>query len=192
MERHGSDYGGWMIPRGRLDQQSIIYAGGVGEDATFDESLIDTYGCWIFAFDPTPRSIAFAETIRRPEFHFFPYGLWSEDSIQQFRAPANEAHVSHSIGALDDRGGFTAKCRSVKSLLGEFGHDHIDLLKLDIEGAEYEVLPVMLADGIKPSVLCVELHGGLRRALGLIRIARRAAYVPVAVEGWDVTLVRTR
>lgn len=36
------------------------------------------------------------------------------------------------------------------------GHDHIDLLKLDIEGAEINVLNRMLDDGILPRYLLVE------------------------------------
>ena len=37
-----------------------------------------------------------------------------------------------------------------------FGHKHIDLLKLDIEGSEVKVLNNMLDDGIHPRFLCIE------------------------------------
>ena len=38
----------------------------------------------------------------------------------------------------------------------ELGHTHIDLLKLDIEGAENKVLNNMLDDNIFPKYLCIE------------------------------------
>jgi hypothetical protein len=38
------------------------------------------------------------------------------------------------------------------------GHAKIDVLKLDIEGFEYEVLPDVLHSGIHPKVLAVEFH----------------------------------
>lgn len=189
-ERHGSPYGGWVIPAGVLGPESIVYSGGVGEDATFDQSIIDRYGCTVFAFDPTPRSIAFAAEIDEPRFHFLPVGLWSEDSLQEFQAPANPKHVSHAIGsASGPTGGFTAQCRSLESLMRQLEHSELTLLKLDIEGAEDSVLRSLPRADVKPHILCVEMHGGFTRSLGLIRFLRKQGYVPVAIEGWNATLV---
>lgn len=189
-EWHGTAYGGWSIPAGLLDSRSIVYSGGVGEDASFDLSVIQRYGCTVYAFDPTPRSVTFAATIADARFKFVPVGLWSEDGEQPFRGPANPEHVSHTIAPNSDAVAFTAQCRSIASLTRELGHDMIDLLKVDIEGAEHEVLPSMLDKGVRPRVVCVELHGGLWRALSLTRSIRAAGYVPVAVDGWNVTFVR--
>ena len=38
----------------------------------------------------------------------------------------------------------------------ELGHDAIDLLKIDIEGAEYEVLSDLVASRIPVRAICVE------------------------------------
>lgn len=189
-ERHGTSYGAWVIPSGiLLDGESVVYSGGVGEDATFDEAIIGKYGCTVFAFDPTPRAIVYAETIDDPRFHFLPVGLWSEDSLQEFRAPANPERVNHSIGSSrGPTGGFTAECRSLESLMRELRHSDLALLKLDIEGAEYEVLQALDWDRVRPRALCFEVHGGLFRSLRLVRFLRRQGYVPVAVDGWNVTM----
>ena len=40
----------------------------------------------------------------------------------------------------------------------ELGHDGIDVVKLDIEGAEYDVIENMLEAGVRPSQLLVEFH----------------------------------
>jgi len=35
--KHGTEYGGWLLPeKCELDETSIIYSGGVGEDISFD------------------------------------------------------------------------------------------------------------------------------------------------------------
>ena len=37
MEKLGTDYGGWYVPTNlNLDEKSIVYSGGVGEDISFD------------------------------------------------------------------------------------------------------------------------------------------------------------
>jgi len=45
---------------------------------------------------------------------------------------------------------------SIKNIMKEKGHVHIDLLKLDIEGSEIDVLNSMLDDHIYPTYLCIE------------------------------------
>ena len=195
MTRLGSDYGGYFVPLGRLDAQSICYSGGVGEDTTFDEALIDRTGCTVEAFDPTPRAVAHADALanREPRFHFMPVGLWSEDTCVDFFAPANPAHVSHSITNLQ---GTTetirVEVRRLSTVMEQLGHDHIDVLKLDIEGAEHEVIESMLTDSIRPAVLCVEFDQPVKvRALrATLATLAGAGYTLAGADGWNYTFVR--
>lgn len=159
--RVGSDYGGWWVPRDVIQPDWVCYCAGVGEDITFDLGLIAAHNCTVWAFDPTPRAIAHvAATIAdEPRYRFLPYGLWSEDTTLTFYAPEDPQNVSHSALAGMRRPGsasFSAPVRALPSIMRELGHDRIDLLKLDIEGAEYAVLSAMLAEGILPHVLCVD------------------------------------
>ena len=40
MERLGTNHGGWFVPKEMiLNESSIVYSGGVGEDMSFDISL---------------------------------------------------------------------------------------------------------------------------------------------------------
>lgn len=45
---------------------------------------------------------------------------------------------------------------TIKNIMVENNHNKIDLLKLDIEGAENIVLEQMLKDNIYPKYLCIE------------------------------------
>ena len=51
----------------------------------------------------------------------------------------------------------------VRTIMKRLLHEKIDLLKLDIEGAEYGVLRDMLDIGILPTQILVEFHHGKRK-----------------------------
>ena len=196
LEKIGSGYGGWIVPTAVIDEGWVCYCGGVGEDITFDLGLIARFGCTVHAFDPTPRAIAFAaeHAATEPRFDFHPVGLWSEDTTLRFFAPRNPAHVSHSVVNLQRTAEyFEAPCRSVESLVHELGHDRIDLLKLDIEGAEHRVIEAMLAAGIRPVVLCTEIDQPVKPATlwRTVRRIRATGYDLVAVDHWNLTFLRT-
>ncbi len=182
----GTSYGGWTIPPSALPPSSICYCVGCGVDVSFDAILAERYLCKVWSYDPTPRAVAHMAELRRragngqpmeiggdasmhydvstdalSRWCFEPVGVWSKNETKRFFAPADAARVSHSILNLQRTDGyFDADCRRVSSLMAANGHDHIDLLKIDIEGAEYEVLNSILEDNIRPKLLCVEFDEG--------------------------------
>ena len=166
----------------------------MGEDVSFDLGIIERFGCEVFAFDPTPRAIRFVDSFAtaQPRFHFMPVGLWSTDTVLRFYAPRDPAHVSHSVVNLQGTSEwFEASVRTITSLMGELGHESIDLLKLDIEGAEHTVLATTLKAGVRPKVLCFEVDQPVG-ALRFWRTIRRVigyGYELVAVDGWNFTFV---
>jgi len=191
--RLGSPYGGWWVPANVLSPTSICYLAGVGEDVTFDLALIERFGCEVWAFDPTPRAQAHALTVEESKFHFLPIGLWSERSLQRFYAPEDPSHVSHSIANLQHTPDyFEADCRPVSDLMHELQHDRLDLLKLDIEGAEGPVIESILRDRVLPAVLCVEFDAVEPpwTTLGRIRTLRSVGYELVHVEERNYVFVR--
>ena len=195
LEKIGSDYGGWIVPTAVIHEDWICYSGGVGEDISFDDGLIERFGCSVYAFDPTPRAIAFVRerTRSEPLFHFLAVGLWSEDTTLKFYAPKDPAHVSHSVVNLQRTAEyFEAPCRSLPTLMRELGHDHIDLLKIDIEGAEHRVVRSMLESGIHPLVLCLEIDQPVRpwTFWMTVRRIKSAGYALVAVDHWNLTFIQ--
>lgn len=157
LELLGSVGASWWIPKNQVKKDWVIYSGGVGEDISFDQELIKKYACTVFAFDPTPRAVAYADKHTIKNFIFFPIGLWKENRILKFFSPADTKNVSHSIVNLQKTVNyFKAPCITIKSVMSRLGHTKIDLLKLDIEGAEFPTIDRMLADGIYPNVLAIE------------------------------------
>jgi len=160
LQRLGTDYGGWTVPVDFLNENSIAYCAGVGVDATFDFALVKEFKCNVFSFDPTPKAINYMDRADydHSKLRFLPIGLWDEDTELRFYSPANPQETSHSVFDLHGTGKyFTAKCRKLATIMKELGHDHIDLLKLDIEGAWRNVIKDIVNDKIAIKVLCVEL-----------------------------------
>lgn len=192
--RLGSDYGGWTVPEDLIERDWICYSGGVGTDISFDLALIDRFGCEVWAFDPIPEAGAYAAREGAVDgFHFLPYGIWSEDTEQKFYAPFDKEHVSHSIGNLQNTDRYiVARCRSLPSVMAELGHDRIDLLKLDVEGAEYEALECIADGRVTPTVLCVEFHrlSSVDQMFRAVDRLRSAGWVPVHLNRSDMTLLR--
>jgi len=159
--RFGSDYGGWDVVTTGLDSQSVVYSFGIGEDATFDIALIDKFGLTVHAFDPTPRSI---EWVKRQalsdHFVLHEYGVASFDGEVSFYPPENLNHVSHTIlerPSTKDRL-ITVPVKLITTIIEELGHDRIDILKMDIEGAEYQVIQDLYRSKIRPEQILVEFH----------------------------------
>ena len=48
--------------------------------------------------------------------------------------------------------------KTLKDIMNELGHKHIDILKLDIEGSEYDVIENILNDNISITQITIEFH----------------------------------
>ncbi|MFD2082501.1 FkbM family methyltransferase [Actinopolymorpha cephalotaxi] len=192
--RLGSTYGGWWVPRSLLRPGTVAYCAGAGEDITFDLALHKA-GCRVVTLDPTPRAIEHVRQVAPTDasFSFIPVGVWSYDGVLRFYAPKDTRHVSHSAVNLQETSTwFEAPVKTVRSLMTELRDDHIDLLKMDIEGAEYEVIESLLRDGISPSVVCVEFDQPqpLKRTVRAAAQLRAAGYTLAKIDGWNYTFTR--
>ena len=160
----GSKYGGWWYNAALLDKSSVIYSFGLGEDTSWDEALLHE-GLDVYGFDPTPKSAAYVlsrEQLRAQpgSFHFTAEGLYNESTLLTFTMPKDSSHVSLEQGAHDDRGPLLhLKVDSLRNFMRRNGHEHIDVLKLDIESSEYTVLEGLIRDRFLPfTQLLVEFH----------------------------------
>lgn len=155
----GSKYGGWVVPKKLFNENSICYCVGCGEDISFDLGLMQLFGCDVYGFDPTPRAIHYvrSNTADNPNYHFYDIGLWDKEDTLEFFAPKNPSHVSHSLLNLQKTGShILVKVDRLSHVMQNLGHERLDLLKIDIEGAEYKVIESIIADEVEVQVLCVE------------------------------------
>ena len=161
IERFGDQDCGWSIIPELLGKDSVIYCVGCGDNISFDLDLMNHLGCRIHAFDPTPKSLEFLRSLDLPEeYDIFDYGLSHFDGLARFNPPVNPEHVSHTIcerPVTSDRS-FTVPMKRLETIMRELGHDRIDLLKIDIEGAEYGVIEDLVKSNVSVGQICVEFH----------------------------------
>ena len=194
LNKIGTKYGGWVIPTDWLDENSICYCAGVGEDISFDLGLIERYDCEVFAFDPTPRAIEHVKKniVGYKNYFFMDIGLWDVDEKVKFYAPTNPDHVSHSILNLQKTDAyFEADCKRLSSIMQLYGHAKLDLLKIDIEGAEYRVIESIIDDKLDINIICVEYdevyhpldNGSIKRIKDSLRGLRNYGYQIISADG---------
>ncbi|MGZ3839776.1 MAG: FkbM family methyltransferase [Flavisolibacter sp.] len=220
LEKLGSAYGGWIIPVEWIQEHSICYLAGAGEDISFDIALATRFKCPVYIFDPTPKAkwhfdqvIAAATTGQSMQYnkteqyqltkdlghylHFFEKGLWEKKDVLRFFAPKDDTHVSHSISNLQETEKyFEAPVDRLSALMASNHHSHLDLLKMDIEGAEFKVIDTIIEDQLDIRVLCVEFHtnkeGHLDKVQEAVSKLENAGYRVVAREHLDFTFVKVR
>jgi FkbM family methyltransferase len=194
LTRLGTAYGGWAVPTEIINSSWVCYTAGVGEDASFDVALAEM-GCDVLAIDPTPRAIEYMKPLlaEHTNLKLAPYALWTHDIDIEFFPPANASHVSFSVTNRQHTSmPLRVPARTITSIATEFGHGRIDLLKLDIEGAEYPVLSSLNLGVLGVRVLCVEYHNdyGFWEMRKAARSIMRQGYQVSAVNKTDVTFRR--
>jgi FkbM family methyltransferase len=197
----GSRECGWHVPLDLPARGDVCFCLGAGEDITFDIVLHRQRGCTVHTFDPTPRAVGHYQKLSdadRAAIRFHPVGIWTEDGIKDFYAPADDDHVSHSLVLQrSTRVGFSAECLRFSSLLARVGGDPPRLVKMDVEGAEMHVIGPMIEDH-RPDILLVEFDelnpltetSQWARVRGLIRSIQRRGYSLYSAIGANYGFVR--
>jgi FkbM family methyltransferase len=147
----------WTIVTSGIHEDAVIYSGGVGEDITFEQELIRRYGVKIHVFDPSPVAAQTIEQANNDRLFFKPVGLTAAGT-GQFTIGGGTGSSTWLKAAGKAVEGEGLNCTSLLVEMRKNGHDSIDLLKIDIEGFEYEVLESCLSQRIPIKQLCVEFH----------------------------------
>ncbi|KAL5012560.1 hypothetical protein ScPMuIL_011111 [Solemya velum] len=131
--------GGWVVCedlRYRPRMPCLVYSFGINNDFSFDDGIVQRYGCEVHSFDPTMKSMGH---LRGTSIRFHHLGL----------AASSGDHVIGPVETLTN----------IRKMLGHTNKT-IDVIKLDIEMMEWESLPEMLSEnGLKDvPQIAVEFH----------------------------------
>lgn len=186
----GNSYGGFFVNTEGLNNQSLIYSIGIGTDVSFDLELINTYGCKVYGFDPTPKSIQWVkENINEPNFIMSEFGISNFSGKKKFYLPKNQNFVSGSmlpLKTVNEKESIMLEFKPLSLAMQANNHDYLDLLKMDIEGAEYDVLEDVLNHNIRIDQIVVEFHShlisnGRRKTTAMLKLLKRHGYQCFAV-----------
>lgn len=108
----------------------------------------------VVALEPQPDNFAQASVNLAPYGRralALQKGLWCTDAVMPFGGESTGASLSQD-GVLID-------CTSIQSLIRDFGIPHIDILKMDIEGAEEAIFSMMVGDWLQAvTLIIIEIH----------------------------------
>ena len=167
LQRFGSDYGGYCLDASLLTAGCVVYSLGIGEDISFDLSLIATTAAQVYAFDPTPKVECWlAGQNLPPQFHYRAVGIAGNDGYETFYLPPRKDWVSHSIlrASQYSAESIVLPVARLSTVMRLQKHKQIDVLKMDIEGAEYAAIEEIVCQGIPVRQLVVEFHHRLSAA----------------------------
>jgi FkbM family methyltransferase len=139
---------------------------GCGYDADFSISMINLYGAKAYAVDPTRKHQSGLEELERRNIgrlKYLPYAVTAVDrDLVFYESVSNESgsirndHINVSAGETTS---YSVKGVTLRSLIEDVGLEKVDLLKLDIEGAEYELLDNVDGCDLEPfSQIFIEFH----------------------------------
>ncbi|MDB5266909.1 MAG: methyltransferase FkbM family [Parcubacteria group bacterium] len=134
-----------------LDANSVVVDLG-GYTGEWAEKISNMYGCTIYVFEPIEE---FADQARmrfkdNPRIHIYTFGVGDKDE----QATISLDGVSSSVFA--GKKGRTIELRDIQKVFKELNITKADLLKMNIEGGEYNVLPRMIETGLVP--LCQDMQ----------------------------------
>jgi hypothetical protein len=130
----------WVCGLRRMGETCIVYSFGSNGEDQFESDVMNKSSCKVFTFDPTMSPEKEKMLSPRVLKNFHNIGLGNHDGMMQIE-------------------GIERKVKDLKSIMRDLNHEHIDILKVDIEGAEYDVFDELFSSGF-PDIrqILVEVH----------------------------------
>lgn len=149
----------WTIAIDKLNKNTKMYTFGIGEDLSFEEELVKKFDLKVYAFDPTPKSLAWVKKQKYPpNIKIYPFGISDKDGIAYFEPPSKESYVSFRMSDKN-KNLIKLPVYRLKTILKRLKESkNVDILKLDIEGAEFFVIPEILKSNLEIKQILLEFH----------------------------------
>ena len=157
-----------------LDERSVVVDAGAYVGA-WTAAMTQRSGSSVYAFEPNPKAFARlnARVTALPNVQVYECGLGARDEKQTLtlQGPGSTVYATSSM-----HDAAIVEIRDVAAVLDELGIAHVDLLKLNIEGGEYDVLQRLIDTGWSEriNVILVQFHEWVPHAHRRRRALRRS------------------
>ena len=178
----------WLVARGDdtllsgfpLRPDSLVFDVG-GYEGDWTAAIYSRYGCEVYVFEPVP---AFCEDLRQrfadhPKIRIFAFGLAEHDG------ESSMAILGDATSAFrDGQEKRMLPMRDIVEFLEDQGIDHVDLVKINIEGGEFPLLGRLLGSNRVRvfDYILVQFHRFMRNAVLrrlLLRLRLRSTHQPM-------------
>jgi FkbM family methyltransferase len=156
-----------------IDENSIVLDVGAF-DGDWAQKVWDRHQPVIHGFEPAPSGYeAMAQRFYGNEkVQAYEYGLGAQDSVESLALKGPGSSIYDEPGRF---GSVDIRVRDVAAVYEELGLDHVDLLKINIEGGEYDLIDRMVETGLLPRarLVLVQFHEWHPKAYARRRQNRR-------------------
>jgi FkbM family methyltransferase len=112
----------------------------------WSQRMVERHGCRVYAFEPSPG--AAAKTTERTghsgRVTVFDYGIGGRNETARL---ARDGPGSSIYGGTGQFGSISVRIRDVVEVFDELGEEFVDVVKINIEGAEYDVIDRLVDTG---------------------------------------------
>lgn len=127
----------------RIRPPCVVYSFGIAYNWIFDDFMI-TKGCDVFSFDP---SMTLGKHKRHKNHLFEPLGIGPISGVHRGKSTLYGGKTNYNVLSLED-------------MMDRYGHTHIDLIRMDVESAEWDVLQAWTKNNLwqRFNQLLLEIH----------------------------------
>jgi FkbM family methyltransferase len=175
--RLGSRYGGWWLDGKAIMPDPLLIDCGLGHDISFPTAFLARFGGTVIGIDPNPQSLSYCRRDCPPGMQIWDKAFWVRaGETMTFHLPRSWERLPRGAdgvsGSLDSSHAYvgggenlTVATTSFEDVLNRMKRSECDVLKLDIEGAEFPVLEDLVARRLlsRTRQLLVEFHHGATR-----------------------------
>ena len=140
-----ADRGGWWICPQAIRPGDIVYSFAVGGDLVFERALAEQHGARVFAFDPDPATAARVEDAAPVErLRFSGMTVGGRDERRAVALPEGRS--------------VEARVLRLPSHMRALGHRRLDMVRLDVPGAEADVIRDLVGMDVDVQQILVAFH----------------------------------
>jgi FkbM family methyltransferase len=148
-----------------LNNKSVIVDLGTGREADFSQELIKRYRVTAIGFDPTLKHHQNLDSVVKQTngaFRYYKYAISNKcgskrfyESISNVSGSFHDSHLNIRPNCYKE---YMVETITIHEIFNFLKIDHIDLLKIDIEGEEYCILDSLFNDLNKINQIVIEFH----------------------------------
>lgn len=139
-----------------LSPRSLVYDVG-GYEGNFAADIVCKFGCRVEVFEPIPDFYALVQArfVRNPQVHAHQFGLSGsdEDVLMTLERGASSAVIVADVAPTEP-----VSLRDVATVMDELSAEHVDLMKINIEGGEFDLLDRLIASGASRRVTHLQIQ----------------------------------
>jgi len=152
-----------------LNEDSVVIDVG-GETGIWSMKMFSKYKPKLYIFEPHPGAVRILyENVKDKKANIFQYGLGSKNFVTQLSDSGMGSSIFNSSPDFEQSKKFDIEIRDIKEVFEDLSLESVDLIKINIEGGEYDLVPRMIETGIvnKCKVIRIQFHDWIPDAFAM-------------------------